>query len=981
MNKNENLIIKRKLFLSICILFCLFFSVKSVGAEVKTQKITNLEEPTWVFKTGMSRARYHDRQDLGIVLNAGATIKIRKLSTSDGYANLKIWFLGDNRKIEKSATITSQWKTITIGSSSVPFITTPSGSSMSEIEYEVEGSVTKLPIFNQQDNEDKFFSEWDDSQAAFSLIKSDKFQLLIPLSDKNKLKELPDFESLADYIVYQDSIITYYDKMMGLTDAAGVHKTPKNRFFLKGDGGTPSSVAAYYNNRYTANGKSTVVDRWMKKWDWGTLHELGHGYQPAYTDREMYTDEVSNNLLAILFTYEHRGKIEGDTNSWLYNFGKKSSIEDKLYGQLITSGKDYDKLDYRGKLILLTNLTQSVGKDRWIYLNKLYREAVNNGDVGIQNMSLPDLFTFVYSQQTNLDYSPVFGKWGLTLTSTRQPTISRENSDAAVASLIDVVPKDRLSKAVTFLSSKLLVDSQFSLVTNEELASLQLPGGELTIHFKIDEFDQLKGKLLKLKNGQTVIREFVIDSQDLKIPNLGNGIYTLAFPETEKFYSISNYYAYVRDENNETTINFNELKGSQLFDEKVSLKGEKNKTFATLQTDFQNQKLVFDIVSDEPHSSYAGKPYAEIEVLDETGKQIYQNMMEGTNVQAHSIRVELKEGYQIKIFHTESISQLTATTAGLIDPKTNTNVLFVKNGQLVNQSNSSTKSGVNKIIAAIDVLKTDTELSNVKTSPEKTNIIIAILALPEAEREALLAEYQDLLNLKPGVITINYIDENGASLSPSDSQIGRFGETRVFQAKVIKGYDLKETAKTIHMTYKLKSANYDFVYIKKTEKIEDDEVSNLPVNNLLLKDVQLIQGEKWYPEMNVVELIKDNKVYAFTDAVKSEVLTYTPSELDTSKLGTYEVSYTYHGITQIAKVSIRDKIRPALPNSHPEDKSNGVKLAVPAEKIKADSTMKNKNSIKSLPKTSEQSSQFPIATGVILLMLSVLGYFKYKQSH
>lgn len=173
----------------IVVFFSLFFAGQPLQAEVKSKEITSLEEPTWVFKTGMSRAKYHDRQDLGVVLNAGATIKIRKSSNADGYKSLSLWLLANDRKLEKSVTVTNDWQTVTTTSSVVPFINTPYGEKNAEIEYEIEGASTQLPIYDQKNSEAAFFSDWDASNAGFGLIKSDKFQLLIPGAEKNKIRK------------------------------------------------------------------------------------------------------------------------------------------------------------------------------------------------------------------------------------------------------------------------------------------------------------------------------------------------------------------------------------------------------------------------------------------------------------------------------------------------------------------------------------------------------------------------------------------------------------------------------------------------------------------------------------------------------------------------------------------------------------------------------------------------------------------------
>lgn len=882
----------------IVVFFSLLFAGQPVQAEVKSQKITSLAEPTWVFKTGMSRAKYHDRQDLGVILNAGATIKIRKSSNADGYKSLSLWFLANDRKLEQSVTVTNDWQTVTTTSSVVPFINTPYGEKNAEIEYEIEGASTQLPIYDQKNSEAAFFSDWDASNAGFGLIKSDKFQLLIPGAEKNKTRKLSDFTSLADYMSYQDSIINYYDGLMGLTASDGINKTPENRFFLKADCGAGSGVGAYYGGNYSANGDPTVVNMWMTKWNWGTLHELGHAYQPAYGNKGMYTGEVANNLLAVLFTYEHRGKADGDKKSWLYNYNKKQAVEASLYDALINNEQGYAGVDLRRRLILLTDLTQSVGKENWTKLNVFYREAINNGDTAIQNLSLPDLFTLYYSSQTKKDYSPVFNKWGLSLTASRQPTINRGNDYPGVVSLIDVVPKSNLDAAVSFLSDKLLIDSQFALITNQDIAGLQLPGGALSIHLKIDEFDQLKGKTLQLKNGPEIVKEVRIDSPDLLVENLKNGIYTIAFPETAKRYTISNYYGYVRDAQNETTVNFTELVGSQLFDEVIAFKGIQY-DFAYLKTELQRQKMTVDVFLERPHLYYAGELYASIQVFDEAGKQIYEKMIEGTNVQKEKIELPLKEGYQIKIFHAETKNRLRGSTAGLINLATKTNVLLLKNGHLVNQDGTSSETiAVDKILTAIADLKVDASLSDLKRSPEKDQIIVAILALPQVDRDKLLVDHQDFLNLKPGQMTIHYLDDKGMVISPPDFQAGRFGETIKLQAKAISGYALSEEIPEVDLAYQLNPTSHTFIYKKRPDPI-------LPKNKLLLKDVVLIQGEIWDPEMHIAELIKDSEAYTFADAVKSGALTYIPKCLDTSKVGTYTVTYSYEGVSSTAQVTVK----------------------------------------------------------------------------
>lgn len=819
---------KKKILVCFLAVFGLFFLNQNVYAETTTIEITSLEQPNWVFKTGMSRAKYHDRQDLGIVVNEGSTIKIRKTSLEDGYNNLTLWLLGNNRKQEKSVPITSEWKTVPVENSAVPFINTPYGENNAEVEYEIDGVSVALPVYEPDSNEQDFFSKWRDTNAAFGLVKGQQFQLLIPNKEKEQAESLKDFSDLDQYISYQNSIIDYYDELMGLSEtASGVNKKPENRFFLKADGGTGPGIAAYYQDNYSSNGKDTVVNRWMTKWDWGTLHEIGHAYQPSYNNRDMYTAEVSNNVLAVFYTYDFRGKSIVEKNSWLYNFGNKSTVESGLYNRLVEQKIGYPDLDHRGRLILLTALIQNAGKENWAKLNIMYREAVNNGDEKIKNMSLPDLFNLFYSTQMQKDYSPVLLKWGLPLTEQRQRIVNRGKSYSAVSSLIDVVPKEKLKEAVSSLSPSLMVDSQFSLVTNQEIAALNLSGGALTIHLNINDFTQIKGKKIALKDGNRLVKEVEINEPDVVIPKLENGIYTLQLPKTEGFYTADNYYAYVRDEQNETTVNLTELKGSRLYDETIQFKGLYDRIFGVIQTDFTNQKMTIDVTSATPHTYFKGKLYASIEIFDEFDQLIYHKEMEGTDAVLEKSEVPLKEGYKIKLYHAETTNRLTADTKSLIDPTLKNNVLLVKNGYLVNENRApGIVLAKEKITSAIDIIKSDAEWASVENNPEKMQIIVAILFLPEVERNNLLELHQDFLEIYPGTITIQYLDHKGIELEKSDIFTGRFGEKVTVNAKEIKGYELESGEPIIELHYQLEPQVEKFSYKKNYTSISPVDPEN-----------------------------------------------------------------------------------------------------------------------------------------------------------
>ncbi len=85
--------------------------------------------------------------------------------------------------------MTSNWQTITVDNTSVPFINTPYGQNNLEIEYDVQGQTTELPVYKKGDDQSIFLDKWDKSKADFAIIQGDKFQLMINISEKDKLKK------------------------------------------------------------------------------------------------------------------------------------------------------------------------------------------------------------------------------------------------------------------------------------------------------------------------------------------------------------------------------------------------------------------------------------------------------------------------------------------------------------------------------------------------------------------------------------------------------------------------------------------------------------------------------------------------------------------------------------------------------------------------------------------------------------------------
>ena len=57
--------------------------------------------------------------------------------------------------------------------------------------------------------------------------------------------------------------------------------------------------------------------------------------------------------------------------------------------------------------------------------------------------------------------------------------------------------------------------------------------GNAVIKISIEDFEQIKGKKLYIKDGSKVIKEITVDNQTISIKDLPAGIYTIQLPSTK----------------------------------------------------------------------------------------------------------------------------------------------------------------------------------------------------------------------------------------------------------------------------------------------------------------------------------------------------------------------------------------------------------------------------------------------------------------
>lgn len=725
----------KKNFLRISGLFLLMFfffisSALNIKAATKTQTITSLPEPTWIEHAGMSKGKYHDRQDLGFILRENTVLKVRQ-TNPNFTGKLTLRLLGYDSQMEKSVTVGSNWTTVSADSPLVPFVDTPYGKTSATLEYEIEDTRAQkpLPIYTYKGDQTAFFKTWDQYDGNFALIKGKDFQLLIPKSDKEAVRKLTDYKNLDELIDHYTEIFAFYNKMAGFDGSTPTNVNGQNRYFLKAD--AHGSGGAYYSDQWAAN-TSRSVKMWLTKLDWATLHEIAHGYQAGFDGVGMYTGEVSNNLFGVQYQYTKYGK-KADQIGWLFNYGKKDAVENSLYKTLVTDKGGYADVDLRGKLILLTMLKQKAGDSSFTKMYQEYRQLANKPGFKKSDYPLPDLMNQVYSENSHQDFTPVLQRWGLSVNGSQQEK-NRAANYPAVASLADVVPQAQLTTARKLLDKNILINSNFEMVQNKDIAPLNLTGN-LTLNLNTDDIQNLKGTTITLKDGAKVVASQPITAKTITFKKVPNGIYTLAFSgKAMQQYMPNKNYVYVKEANNNTALTLKNVSVSSLTNQELDFLGVNDNKFATLKTNLNQHQATLAITNTTPHSYYKGQKYAQITVKDSNNKTTFTKTIEGTGVTKGNETFALNPGDTLEIYHAETKNRLTSTD-NIVDKTNNMNKWTVTKFGLKNNAlnNDPQQILINKISSQCSQLMNQQDQQNIPLaqSPVKKALLADINLLDE----------------------------------------------------------------------------------------------------------------------------------------------------------------------------------------------------------------------------------------------------------
>lgn len=682
---------------------------------------------------------------------AGKTLKVRQ-ANQQFKTPLMLHLYNNDSQHEKSAQIlpNGAWLEINNEFDSVPFVHTAFGRSESPVlEIEYGPDVPPLSIFRKNGNEEAFLRHWVETDAPFVLLIGDRARVLAPKSNRDFLANLSaksNVRNINELLEFFEAVINKYDELIGLSDEAStppVHQNVHTKYFIKAN--AHGAGGAYYGNDHTAN-SSSGLGMFMSK-GWGPLHEIGHGYQGGFMSTKSKDDmplsEVWNNI------YAHTFEVTYSPNTgWL--FGKdRSAYEASVYQSRI-GGKGYHAMGLRDRLYVHIILKEHTGNQGLIHFNKKYREQRNLGKDGMRRTT--DLLADYWSEGSQFDIIPYYEQYGLIVSDDCKEMVSNRNLESGCI-LRDLVENDGKAEEIRAATN---LKSIYSIIRTRQMQSKGVCG-RIIVKIAIEDFSQIQGKSLYIKDGQRLIEEVIVTQPTIVFNDIHVGVYLIRGPySTSKPYHANSKRATI-SQHRDTTVELNYFLAASPFLQQfqIMLQGLADDVFATVTILAVEGKLRVDFTGRQPHSYFPNKHYVSVKIFDGPNL-MYDKDFEGTTQGAFTETINLSiDGCKILINHVEPhrlkcYNSLLQQFDAEMDTKTKDNAFIITKYGLMMEHwtmDRQMECYFNRINLYQDFVKQKIgdNVDEQYFALERNYLHAAIAVLPEPIMAKYLEKYQNLI--------------------------------------------------------------------------------------------------------------------------------------------------------------------------------------------------------------------------------------------
>lgn len=618
---------------------------------------------------GLERCNKGDMQNLGIYLPKGSKATLSYVSEEDHPASSTITNLTNTRKQNSFSYIKTGETSTTIYNirdnveyDCIPLLTSPrledetiDKTFQYRLSYGKE--VKPLTYYHMGDKEEDFFSSWKENQDSYALIDSEAIQFVAPYQDIDSLVgEDKTFKTLDSALSYYLEVINRMDKMVGLsfdTDNP-LDKNYRTKYLALADAGY-SGAAAYYMGTYIAVCSSSISAFFT--YGWGTIHELGHGYQGYFGKgtgggTSLNFGETGNNILAHYIQVDKT--LYTANGDWL---GSLSSIEESLNQprregiNIFTASGTYAYA--KNKLYFMINLLDAFGGEK-VYgeMFSYYRKAFSGkGNI----YTIPDIYAMFFYEKYNANIIPYLNSWKLDVSDSTKKTIINSDSTSYV------IPKDVLSDS-ELSSYKEKNDGVLLYAPTNENSLEKKDNVSLNVSLSIEDISKLKGKYIGVRHNGKYVTKKKIESESFTIDNLYRGNFEIVFPSADGYDMDEVRNIYVTGNSDSITESYTKVEES--FDHMTTLKllGKVYKTVGfemSFSDYYQKASLTFGGSNLGNQNNWWKENFdtvcASVKVKDKEGTILYDFTVKGqqyfSSLENKVSSIDLEYGYTIEVYH------------------------------------------------------------------------------------------------------------------------------------------------------------------------------------------------------------------------------------------------------------------------------------------------------------------------------------------
>ncbi|EKU49061.1 G5 domain-containing protein [Staphylococcus massiliensis] len=623
--------------------------------EIHTVKVDVADDWPSTRLVSVTRGTLHIRQNLGYVVPANTNVYVRSTKVVPG-KSLQLDLIAHGNKEDKSLTfsLNNQWHHFNAPANAALFLRTPHDPNLdASIEYYIEND-NKIPMPHYYYGGDKaqFDQEWERSQAPFALVESEDVKILVPLLDREFVKNLAPSDPTSSAnafdqnLDYYKNILTKYDEWLGLDNSNEFHRDNKQQYFVRPD---KTGYGVAYYSTYYAGTNSTHVTPYFQK-GWLVLHEVGHGYDGFITKtiaaRDIGLIEVWNNIFANLYV----STVDRTHADWLYHGDQNGYQARELATWQAANGNyTYTDMGLPQRLNVMATLVRGTGVQGFIDFNKSLRENAST----VRVTALNDTIAENWGGVSNYNIVPYLEMYGIYINDhVRERIFSKNHSILHHLALMVKDPSERER-----IRQEHQMKTVYDLISTEAISSSGITGSN-TVTLNLNGHTLRDDAVVHLMDKNRIVATAPVVNQTATFTNVPVGAYKISAPFSETGALPNTNVIIVSDQDSTpVTLDYPALDEHMFSNkEEVLLKGLSDLTFASMIYDPSNKTLEIDDRLRKPHDYYGLGKYASIRVKSPDGTIKYERDFIG-NVERKGMTrlttLNIEHGDLIEIYHAE----------------------------------------------------------------------------------------------------------------------------------------------------------------------------------------------------------------------------------------------------------------------------------------------------------------------------------------